>query len=110
MNLRQDVQRVRESNPCTSLERAYAFSRVRQDVQRVRESNPCTSLERAYAFSRVRSTVATLLLLFRPFTIADRKRLGAFTLISVAPCESVAFSFTVPNLSPKYFALPFSVF
>ena len=36
--------------------------------------------------------------------------MGAFTLISVAPCESVAFSFTVPNLSPKYFALPFSVF
>jgi hypothetical protein len=36
--------------------------------------------------------------------------MGAFTLTSVAPREFVAFSFTVPNLSHKYFALPFSVF
>jgi hypothetical protein len=36
--------------------------------------------------------------------------MGAFTLISVAPRESVAFSFTVPNLSLKSFALAFSVF
>jgi hypothetical protein len=34
----------------------------------------------------------------------------AFMLISVAPRESVAFSFTVPNLSLKSFALAFSVF
>jgi hypothetical protein len=32
--------------------------------QRVRESNPCTSLERAYAFPRVRFAVARLLLDF----------------------------------------------
>jgi hypothetical protein len=32
--------------------------------QRVRESNPCTSLERAYAFPRVRFAVATLLQVF----------------------------------------------
>jgi len=36
--------------------------------------------------------------------------MDAFTFISVAPRESVAFSFKVPNLSPKSFALPFSVF
>jgi hypothetical protein len=36
--------------------------------------------------------------------------MGAFTLINVAPRELVAFSFTVPNLSRKHFALPFSVF
>jgi hypothetical protein len=37
------------------------------------------------------------------------ENMGAFTLISVTPREFVAFSFTVPNLSPKSFALPFSV-
>jgi len=36
--------------------------------------------------------------------------MGAFMLISVAARESVAFSFTVANLSPKPFALPFPVF
>ncbi len=38
------------------------------------------------------------------------KNMGAFTLISVAPRESVAFSFKVSNLSLKSFALLFSVF
>jgi hypothetical protein len=36
--------------------------------------------------------------------------MGAFTLISVAPRESVAFSFKVSNFSLKSFALLFSVF
>jgi hypothetical protein len=36
--------------------------------------------------------------------------MGAFALISVAPRESVAFSFKVSNLSLKSFALLFSVF
>jgi hypothetical protein len=36
--------------------------------------------------------------------------MGAFTLISVAPRESVAFSFKISNLSLKSFALLFSVF
>jgi hypothetical protein len=36
--------------------------------------------------------------------------MGAFTLISVAPREFVAFGFKVSNLSLKSFALPFSVF
>jgi hypothetical protein len=40
----------------------------------------------------------------------ESENMGAFTLISVAPRESVAFSFTVPNLSLKSFALLFSVF
>src|SRR5207247_11439874 len=43
-----------------------SFSRVQstygEQLQRVRESNPCTSLERAYALPRVRFAVATLLL------------------------------------------------
>jgi hypothetical protein len=38
------------------------------------------------------------------------ENMGAFTLITVAPRESVAFSFTVPNLSLKSFAPLFSVF
>jgi len=38
------------------------------------------------------------------------ENMGAFTLISVAPVESVAFSFKVSNLSLKSFALLFSVF
>jgi hypothetical protein len=38
------------------------------------------------------------------------ENMDAFTLISVAPHELVTFSFTVPNLSLKSFALPFSVF
>jgi hypothetical protein len=36
--------------------------------------------------------------------------MGAFTLISVTPRESVAFSFKISNLSLKSFALLFSVF
>jgi len=36
--------------------------------------------------------------------------MGSFTLITVAPRESVAFSVKVSNLSLKSFALPFSVF
>jgi hypothetical protein len=36
--------------------------------------------------------------------------MGAFTLISVAPRESVAFSVKVSNLSLKSFALLFSAF
>ena len=36
--------------------------------------------------------------------------MGASTLKTVAPRESVAFSFKVSNLSLKSFALPFSVF
>ena len=35
--------------------------------------------------------------------------INAFTGISVAPSESVAFSFTVPNLSIESFTLPLSV-
>ena len=38
------------------------------------------------------------------------ENMGAFTLISVAPRESVAFSFKISNLSLKSFAQPFSVF
>jgi hypothetical protein len=36
------------------------------------------------------------------------ENMGAFTLIRVAPSEFVAFSFMVPNLSLKSFALFFS--
>jgi hypothetical protein len=35
--------------------------------------------------------------------------MGAFTLISVAPTEFVAFSFPVPNLSLESFTLSLSV-
>jgi hypothetical protein len=38
------------------------------------------------------------------------ENIGAFTLVSVAPRESVAFSFKISNLSLKSFALLFSVF
>jgi len=38
------------------------------------------------------------------------ENMGAFTLISVAPRESVAFSFKISNLSLESFALLFSVF
>ena len=47
---------------------------------------------------------------FFDLTSKDRKIWGAFTLLSVAFRESVAFSFKVTNLSLKSFALPFSVF
>jgi len=45
---------------------ALAVPEIRNLVawQRVRESNPCTSLERAYACVGVQLAVATLLLLF----------------------------------------------
>jgi len=38
------------------------------------------------------------------------ENMGAFPLISVAPRESVAFSFKISNLSLESFALLFSVF
>jgi hypothetical protein len=38
------------------------------------------------------------------------ENMGAFTIISLAPPEFVAFSIKVPNLSPRSFALSFSVF
>jgi hypothetical protein len=38
------------------------------------------------------------------------ENLGASMLIGFAPPEVVAFSFMVPNLSLKSFALPFSLF
>src|SRR5207248_4316645 len=45
-----------------NLEHNLAFFACGTGNQRVRESNPCTSLERAYVFPRVRLAVATLLL------------------------------------------------
>jgi hypothetical protein len=58
---------------------------------------------------RVCFAVATLLLLSSPHHRGS-ENMGASTLKTVAPRESVAFSFKVPNLSLKSFALPFSVF
>ena len=53
--------------------------------------------------------VATLLLLSAPHHRGS-ENMGSFTRISVAPRESVAFSFKVSNFSLKSFALLFSVF
>jgi hypothetical protein len=47
---------------------------------------------------------------FSTFHHRGSENMGAFTLISVAPRESVAFSFKISNLSLKFFALLFSVF
>jgi hypothetical protein len=51
--------------------------RANLEWQRVRESNPCTSLERAYASDRIRFVVATLLLLLTAF-LASRDRARMF--------------------------------
>ena len=77
------------------------------ELERVtRES--CAS-QMSNASPRIRFAVASWCYFSTPHRCGS-ENMGAFTLIGVAPRESVAFSFKISNLSLKSFALLFSVF